>query len=178
MPERRFEIVTSYQNQGLTLPKRQTIAAAGYDLAAAQDFVVPSIWKQPLAQFILHKSKSQARDLWQKWVQKALKPVLVPTGIKVSLPEDEVLLLVNRSSGPLNRGLVLPNSVGVIDADYYNNPQNEGEIFVQLLNYYPRDYLIKKGERICQGIFTKYLTTVDDQISQQQRQGGFGSSGK
>ena len=108
----------------------------------------------------------------------ALKPVLVPTGIKVFLPSDEVLLLVSRSSGPLKRGLVIPNSVGVIDADYYNNPNNEGEIFVQMLNFFSQDYWIHKGERICQGIFTKYLTTTDDVQNTIKRNGGFGSSGK
>lgn len=178
MVERKFEFVTRYQNQGLILPKRQTPAAAGYDIAAAEDFVVPSIWKHPLAQLIWRQSRYQKTTRWSKWAQKVLQPVLVPTGLKVSLPADEVLLLVNRSSGPLKRGLILPNSIGVIDADYYNNAKNEGEIFVQMLNYYPTDYLIKKGERICQGIFIKYLRTADDQISTTPRQGGFGSSGK
>ncbi|MBA1434150.1 dUTP diphosphatase [Bombilactobacillus bombi] len=161
MKKRKFEIVSRYQKQNVSLPLRQTQSAAGYDLAAAEDFVVPSIWKEG-----------------PQPSQVALTPVLVPTGLKVCLPADEVLLLVNRSSGPLKRGLVLPNSIGVIDADYYNNDNNEGEIFVQMLNFFPQDYHIKKGERICQGIFMKYLTTTDDLPSTVQRVGGFGSSDK
>jgi dUTP pyrophosphatase len=160
LKKRGFEIVTRYQEQNLYLPQRQTQAAAGYDIAAATDFIVPSIWNsgaQPTAQ--------------------NLKPVLVPTGLKAYMPEDEVLLLVSRSSSPLKRGLILPNSVGVIDADYYNNTNNEGEIFVQMLNFFPEDYQIKKGDRICQGIFVNYLTTADDHQQGAKRLGGFGSSG-
>lgn len=161
MKKRGFEIVSRYDKQQIQLPQRQTQFAAGYDLQAAKDFLVPSIWRSGALP-----------------TPAALKPVLVPTGIKVFLPSDEVLLLVSRSSGPLKRGLVIPNSVGVIDADYYNNPNNEGEIFVQMLNFFSQDYWIHKGERICQGIFTKYLITTDDVQSTIKRNGGFGSSGK
>lgn len=161
MKKRGFEIVSRYDKQQIQLPQRQTHFAAGYDLQAAEDFLVPSIWRSGALP-----------------TPAALKPVLVPTGIKVFLPSDEVLLLVSRSSGPLKRGLVIPNSVGVIDADYYNNPNNEGEIFVQMLNFFSQDYWIHKGERICQGIFTKYLITTDDVQSTIKRNGGFGSSGK
>lgn len=161
MKKRGFEIVSRYDKQQIQLPQRQTHFAAGYDLQAAEDFLVPSIWRSGALP-----------------TPAALKPVLVPTGIKVFLPSDEVLLLVSRSSGPLKRGLVIPNSVGVIDADYYNNPNNEGEIFVQMLNFFSQDYWIHKGERICQGIFTKYLITTDDVQNTIKRNGGFGSSGK
>jgi len=76
----------------------------------------------------------------------------------------------------LKHQLVLPNGVGVIDADYYNNEKNEGEIFVQLLNFGLRDVVIKKGQRIAQGIFMPYLRVDDEQAPQQERIGGFGSS--
>lgn len=91
---------------------------------------------------------------------------------------DEVLMLFNRSSGPLKRRLILPNGVGIIDADYYNNPANEGEIFVQLLNYGLFDYHVKKGERIAQGIFMPYLTADDESMPKNDRAGGFGSTKK
>ena len=91
---------------------------------------------------------------------------------------DEVLMLFNRSSGPFKRRLILPNGVGIIDADYYNNPNNEGEIFVQLINYGLRDYHIKKGERIGQGIFIPYLLADDEKQPTAQRTGGFGSTQK
>lgn len=107
---------------------------------------------------------------------KSLKPYLVPTGIKAYMQPDEVLILVNRSSGPLKRRLILPNGVGIIDADYYDNPANEGEIFVQLVNYGLRDYHIKKGERIAQGIFVPYLVADQEEVPQAKRSGGFGST--
>jgi dUTP pyrophosphatase len=90
---------------------------------------------------------------------------------------DEVLVLANRSSNPLKRGLILPNGIGVVDADYYNNADNEGEIFFQLVNLGPRTKVIKKGERIGQGIFMPFLTADGDEGGLHQRNGGFGSTG-
>ena len=150
--ERGFEVVKKFENQNISLPKRQTEFAAGYDIEAATDFVVPAITNDA-------------------------KPVLVPTGLKAYMQPDEVLLLFNRSSNPMKRNLILPNSVGVIDADYYNNENNEGEIFVQMQNVGNEDFQIKKGDRIVQGIFIKYLTTDDDNGGLAKRSGGFGSSG-
>ncbi|UQS84331.1 dCTP deaminase/dUTPase family protein [Bombilactobacillus thymidiniphilus] len=176
--ERKFEVVTRYQNQNINLPQRQTKHAAGYDLEAAEDFIVPAMFKPNFLKYLMPRHKQAPNSDLLAQVANELTPVLVPTGLKVKLPSDEVLLLVSRSSGPLKRGLILPNSVGVIDADYYGNDNNEGEIFVQMANFWPADRLIRKGERICQGIFTKYLITTDDQQSSQQRKGGFGSSGQ
>src|SRR5690625_7513842 len=87
-----------------------------------------------------------------------LKSTLVPTGIKAYMPENEYLMLVNRSSNPLKNNLSLPNGIGIIDSDCYNNGRNEGEIFVQLINYGLDDYTVVKGDRIAQGIFTQYHT--------------------
>ncbi|MFC6314082.1 MULTISPECIES: dUTP diphosphatase [Lapidilactobacillus] len=179
MGERRFEVVSRFKGAGLTLPQRQTTHAAGYDFAAAEDFLLPSIWKMNFVK--MFRKINNEHELMTKDFQRAeqsLRPLLVPTGIKVTMPTDEVLLLVNRSSSPLKRFLSLPNGVGVIDADYYNNEANEGEIFFQLINFGIRDQLIKKGDRLGQGIFVKYLTTDDDQPADQKRQGGFGSSGR
>ena len=77
--------------------------------------------------------------------QKVLKPVLVPTGIKSYMQEDEYLQLANRSSNPLKHFLVLPNGVGIVDSDYYNNPDNEGHIYFQLLNFGLFDKELKKA---------------------------------
>ena len=71
--------------------------------------------------------------------------------------------------------LILGNSVGIIDADYYNNPDNEGEIFFQMINLSPFDIQLYKGDIIGQGIIKPYLTTEDDTASG-QRVGGFGST--
>ena len=94
------------------------------------------------------------------------------------MPEDEVLLLANRSSNTFKRNLALPNGVGVIDSDYYNNDANEGEIFVQLINYGVRPIQIHQGDRIGQGIFIHYLKTDNDVPIDRQRINGFGSTNK
>ena len=110
--------------------------------------------------------------------QKVLKPVLVPTGIKSYMQEDEYLQLANRSSNPLKHFLVLPNGVGIVDSDYYNNPDNEGHIYFQLLNFGLFDKEIKKGDRIGQGIFLPFLKAdADEENDMNERTGGFGSSG-
>ncbi|KRL66417.1 dUTP diphosphatase [Companilactobacillus versmoldensis] len=175
---RGFEIVEKYRDQGINLPVRQTKNAAGYDIESAEDFVVPSMWKfgvLNVIKFLLNKGKMD--DAKVSEFQKSLKPVLVPTGVKAYMQSDEVLIISSRSSNPLKRGLSIPNGIGVVDADYYNNSGNEGELFIQLVNFFPKDFHIKKGDRLAQGIFIKYLTTDDDQGGLKERQGGFGSSG-
>jgi dUTP pyrophosphatase len=142
---KKFEIVKKYADQGLNLPVRSTEHAAGYDFQAAEDITISSF------------------------------PVLVPTGVKVAMEPDVFLMLVSRSSGPIKKGLTMPNGVGVIDADYYNNSDNEGEIFFQFMAI-GEDVQIKKGDRVGQGIFMQYGVTDDDQATG-TREGGFGSTG-
>lgn len=163
MRKRGFEIVSKYENEGVKLPQRATVHAAGYDFEAAEDTVLPSIWRT----LFKHDRKGS---------QEGIKPVLVPTGIKAYMQEDEYLQLTNRSSNPLKHFLILPNGVGIVDADYYNNEGNEGEIFFQLLNYGLRDKVIKKGDRIGQGIFIPFLKADGDEGGNKNRVGGFGSS--
>lgn len=177
--KRGFEIVSRYQNENLTLPKRQTKHAAGYDFCAAEDFTLPSIWKLNFVKiFKALRTKQELTNEDYEDASQVLKPYLVPTGIKAYMQVNEFLMLANRSSAPLKRGLILPNGVGIVDADYYGNDANEGEIFFQLVNFGVRDYTIKKGERIGQGIFLPFLTADDEEQPTQKRTGGFGSSGK
>ncbi len=104
----------------------------------------------------------------------SLKPTLVKTGVKADMEVDEGLKLYNRSSNP-KLGLVLANSVGVVDKDYFNNPGNDGHIMFAFFNFSAEDYWIKKGDRIGQGIFEKFLLTEDDEAIG-DRVGGFGST--
>ena len=97
------------------------------------------------------------------------------TGVKCELNPGTYLELSVRSSTPLKNWLILANGVGVIDADYYNNESNEGEIFLQLINLSPYNLQIKKGEAIGQGIIKNYLT-VDNDVCGGKRTGGFGST--
>jgi dUTP pyrophosphatase len=145
---RGFEVVSDWQGQGINLPRRRTAASAGYDIEAAADMVV-----------------------------KKGAAVLVPTGLKAYMQPDEVLTLNIRSSMAVKHGLLLSNSVGIIDADYYNNPDNEGHIMVALTNLGQNDFVINKGDRIAQGIFLTYLTSDDAAGEGAVRQGGFGSTG-
>ena len=150
MKQRGFEIVTDYKDKGIHIPVRKTARSAAYDLEAAEDIVLPSF-------------------------QKGMKPTLIPTGLKAYMEDDEVLLLVPRSSSPKKQGISFPHSIGVIDADYYNNVDNEGHIFVQCINLKEEYVTIKKGDAICQAIFQKFLITDDDRASG-ERVGGFGST--
>ncbi len=150
MKTRGFEVVKEYANKGINLPVRKTKHSAAYDIEAAEEVVLPSF-------------------------QKGMKPTLIPTGLKAYMQSDEVLLIVPRSSGPKKQGISFPHNVGVIDSDYYNNPDNEGHIFVQCINLKDEDVVIKKGEAVAQAVFQKYLT-VDDDNAEGMRTGGFGST--
>jgi dUTP pyrophosphatase len=103
------------------------------------------------------------------------KLTLVPTGVKCKLEDDQVLHLYIRSSCPLNHYLFLGNGTGVIDADYYNNNDNEGHIFFQIINLSPFNIVIKKGDIIGQGEITRFCKTDDDEATG-LRTGGFGST--
>ena len=103
------------------------------------------------------------------------KPTLVSTGMKCKLDPGSFLQLSVRSSSPLKYWLMMANGVGIIDADYYNNPDNEGEIFLQIYNLSPFNIQIKEGEAIGQGIILPYGVTEDD-VVMGDRTGGFGST--
>lgn len=166
---RKFEIVQGYENKNINLPKRQTKYAAGYDFEAAEDIVIPSMWKICLKNFVSILTKKD-----EEISAFNIKPTLVPTGIKALFNEDEVLYLFNRSSGPKN-GRILANSVGVIDADYYYSKKTGGHIMFAFYNNFFTDIKISKGERIGQGVFQKFLITDDDDADG-ERIGGFGDT--
>ena len=148
--KRGFEIAKGFENSNINLPVRSTKNSAGYDVEAAEDCVIPAF-------------------------KPGQKPTLVKTGIKAYMESDEVLILANRSSNPGKKGLILANSIGVVDSDYYGNPDNDGHIMYAFFNFKEEDIEIKKGERIGQAIFQKYLVT-DNDIAQGERTGGFGST--
>ena len=152
MKNRGFEIAKGWEDKDINLPVRKTLHSAGYDIEAAEDTVVP------------------------KFVP-GCNPTLIPTGLKAYMQDDEVLYLYNRSSNPKKKGLILANSVGVVDKDYYGNPDNDGHIMFAFYNIKDEDIVIKKGEAIGQGVFAKYLVTDDDNATG-LRTGGFGSTSK
>jgi deoxyUTP pyrophosphatase len=164
MRKRGFEIVSNFKKKDINLPVRKTNASAGYDFEAAESLIVPSIWKVLAEKVFIGEATG-------------LKATLIPTGIKSYMLDDEYLQLSIRSGTALKTGLILANGVGIVDSDYYNNPDNEGHIMFPVHNLGFKDKLIKKGERIGQGLFLKYLK-VDDDISDGTRTGGFGSTDK
>ena len=150
--KRGFEVAKGFEESGINLPVRKTKYSAGYDVEAAEDVVIPSF-------------------------KKGMKPTLVKTGIKAYMEEDEMLLLYNRSSNPGKKGLILANSVGVIDKDYYGNPDNDGHIMFAFYNIKDEDVEIKKGDCIGQAIFMPFLVADEDK-AEGTRIGGFGSTNK
>lgn len=134
--------------EDVVLPVRATENSAGYDFFAPEDITLPA---------------------------KQLTRVM--TGVKCELRPYMVLILANRSSNPSKKSLFLANGVGIVDADYYNNPDNEGEIGFEFYNNGEEDVVISKNEKIGQGIITTYVRVEGDNATG-SRAGGFGSTGK
>ncbi len=101
----------------------------------------------------------------------------IPTGYKATFGNDEMLMILVRSSMGFKYNIRMTNQVGIIESDYYNNIDNEGHMFVSLQNEGDRDFVVKKGEGYAQGIFTKFLICDDDVITN-ERKGGLGSTNK
>lgn len=130
--------------QSYNVPKRETKFAAGYDFEALEDIVIkPGEIKK------------------------------IPTGIKATMNDDEVLILVDRSSQGFSYNVRMCNQVGVIDKDYYNNQNNEGHIWIKLQNEGDKEYSVKKGEGIIQGMFIKYLLTDDEKKDFVERESNY-----
>lgn len=131
------------------LPKRSTKCSAGYDFFALYDFI--------------------------------LKPgeiMKIPTGVKVKMKPNEMMMLLVRSSMGFKFNIRMCNQVGIFESDYYNNESNEGHAWLKIQNEGTKDYIVKKGDAICQGIFTNFLTIDDEEEIQSIRKGGIGSTNK
>ena len=131
----------------LPLPKRSTKYSAGYDFCSLFDFTI-----------------------------KPNEVLKIPTGIKIQMNEDEMLMLVVRSSQGFKYNVRLCNQIGIFESDYYNNESNEGHAWLKLQNHGDKDYVVKKGDTICQGIFTKFLTVDNEEEIINERKGGIGST--
>lgn len=149
---RGFEIAKGWEGKNINLPIRKTATSAGYDVEAAEDTIIPVF-------------------------ENGCKPTLIHTGLKAYCQDDEWYMLANRSSNPGKKKLVLANGIGIIDADYYCNPDNDGEFLFAYYNIGTEDLQIKKGEIIGQVVFQKFLV-VDNDNASGERTGGFGSTGK
>lgn len=131
----------------IILPKRATSGSAGYDFFAPKDFsLAPG------------------------------ETAKIATGIRVKIDEGWVLKIYPRSSLGFKYRLLLDNTVGIIDSDYYN-ADNEGHIFIKMTNCGNKDLSVEKGKAFAQGVFVEYGITVDDECDA-ERTGGFGSTDK
>lgn len=151
--ERGFEIIKDehrkHSDIEIQLPTRGDSRSAGYDFYSNETVVL-----QP----------KQSHLFW--------------TDVKSYMLDDEVLSIHVRSSIGTKKDLMLKNTTGIIDSSYYENVSNDGNIGICLVNMGDKIQKIEKGERIAQGIFTKYLIADDDICLKLERTGGFGSSGK
>jgi dUTP pyrophosphatase len=133
----------------VTLPTRSTQGAAAYDIYALES--------------------------------KTIRPggkVEFPTDVKVYMRDDEVFHLYPRSNQGIKFDLMLANTTGVIDADYYENPDNDGAFTIVLRNLGYENYYVKAGDRIAQGEFAKFLLADNDYNKKlPKRKGGVGSTG-
>lgn len=151
--ERGFEIIKDehrkHSDIEIQLPTRGDSRSAGYDFYSNETVVL-----QP----------KQSHLFW--------------TDVKSYMLDDEVLSIHVRSSIGTKKDLMLKNTTGIIDSSYYENVSNDGNIGICLVNMGDKIQKIEKGERIAQGVFTKYLIVDEDTCLKSERTGGFGSSGK
>lgn len=175
-----FEKVSRFKDdEGFNLPMRKTNCSAGYDFEVAEDIVI-----YPYASLAdkmgdpeLMPIAMTLSDVNAFTKRFGARPSLVSSGVKCHLSPSTYLELSVRSSTPLKYWLILANGVGIIDGDYYNNPDNEGEIFFQLINLSPYPIQLKKGDIIGQGIIKRY-EIVENDNADGERLGGFGSTSK
>lgn len=144
---RKFEIIEKYKNFDIIIPERKTKDSAGYDIST-----------------------------FEKVEIKPGEIKMIDTGLKILFPKDEVCLIIPRSSLSIKRYLTMPNNVGVIDADYYGNSNNDGHLMVPIYNFGKEVQVLEKNERFCQAIFVRYGKTKEKGMKKSKRIGGFGSS--
>ena len=175
----KFYKVNKYKDIDLNLPIRKTAHSAGYDMEVAEDILLPS-YTSMIDNLKNYTAKNVSYDIESMSnITKAIgsRPTLVSTGMKCELDNDEYLQLSIRSSSSLKYWLILANGTGIIDSDYYNNKDNEGEIFFQVINMSPVAIELHKGDIIGQAIICKYDLT-DDDCADGERTGGLGSTTK
>ena len=124
------------------LPKRETKYSAGYDFRSPIDFV-------------LHPNEIK----------------VIPTGVKFTMNDGEMLMLVVRSSMGFKYNVRMCNQIGIFEKDYYNNENNEGHAYLSLQNHGDKDYVVKVGDRIAQGIFTNFLVVDNEEAIDKKRVG-------
>jgi dUTP pyrophosphatase len=133
-------------NPSIPLPAYASHGAAAFDLAAAEDVLVPP---------------GQIR--------------LVGTGLVIKVPDQHFLAIIARSSTPFKRGLVVANSVGVIDSDYCGPAD---EVKIQVMNVTSEPVTVRQGDRIAQAMVLQSPRVEFEEVAATApSRGGFGSTG-
>ena len=158
---------------GVKDPKRATEGSACFDLYS----FLPD--NSAVSVYITHSEELEIRNRLVQNERVQVNPnerVLIPTGIIFDIPQWYSVRLFARSSVALKRGLMLVNSVGVIDSDYVE------PVFVAVVNVAKEMRMINPHERICQAELIENchgdLYEIDERPNQKtDRDGGFGSTG-
>jgi dUTP pyrophosphatase len=147
--EKDFKDYSQSNYDDIMLPRRGTKRSAGYDFYSPVSFIL-----------------------------KPNEILKIPTGLKAYMQDNEYLALIIRSSVGFKYNVRPCNQIGIIDADYYSNINNDGHMWVAIQNEGKEDYIVKKGDRVVQGIFCNYLLTDNDEVENDERIGGIGSTNK
>ena len=129
----------------IKLPCRKTRFSAGHDISIPFNITLPS------------KEK-----------------LMIPTGVRCKMDTDYVMIIAPRSSLGIKQGLRISNTIPVIDSDYYD-ADNEGHIFVSVINDGKEPIKFKAGDNIVQALFVPYGIAEDDVVTA-ERTGGIGST--
>ena len=174
----KFEKAKGYEDLDFNLPTRKTADSAGYDFEVIEDIVIPTYSSQArnMNEFISQLPRNASLiDISRFTKETGQRPTLIPTGVKCKLEPGTYLKLVLRSSTPLKYWLIMANGEGIIDRDYYSNPDNDGAMYFQVINLGPRPIHLHKGDIIGQGLISDFGITEDD-VALGNRIGGFGST--
>lgn len=172
--QRGFEQV-SYVKTKIPMPVRKTEKSAGYDICVIHPQVFEYLKDGMSVAEAWSKVTKNTQNTAYVWREENKESIILPTGIKAYMKDDEYLCMTIRSSSGIKKGIKQANPTSVIDADYYNNIDNEGHIMFAVRN----DFIEfdKPIMHICQGIFLKYLI-ADNDVASEKRTGGIGSTDK
>ena len=169
-----FEVSKCMPIDQIPLPKRSTSGSAGYD------FICPVPCKFTLCKDVIGAEFCRGEIEYTTVILPKITKI-IPTGIKCKMPNGVVLEEYPRSSLGFKYGISLLNTVGIIDSDYYNNPDNEGHILAGIRfsggTTKQEWFYLNPGDRFFQGILIPFLITTDDDSKNIERSGGVGSTG-
>lgn len=160
-----------------------TISPNNYDRNAVRGFtlltddaICPTRGTRKSAGYDFYIPKVNGEDI--TYMINPGETVKIKSDVAAFMQENEVLCIHIRSSVGIKKNCSLPNCTGIIDSDYYMNPDNQGNIIIAIRNDGTEPVTFKSGDKVAQGIFMNYLTADNDNVLSEARVGGVGSTGK